>query len=71
MTLRLDSVPMGEDGIRFMDQFLGIGAVETRAQQFPLVRRMFYKKARIMTHWGKKIGAGIMFAVGSQDTIGF
>lgn len=67
VTLRLDSVPLGEDGMRFMDQFLGLGAVETRAQQFPSVLRMFYKKARIMTHWGNKIGAEIVFTVGSED----
>ncbi len=65
VTLRLESLPEGEDGLRFLDQFLG--EVGAKARQFPADLRMFRKKARIMAHWGDKIGAEVTGTVGPRD----
>ena len=67
VTLRLESLPWGEDAMRFLGQFLGLAKVEAKAQQFPADLRMFYKKARIMAHWGDRIGAEVRLTVGPQD----
>ncbi len=67
VTLRLESLPSGEDSMTFLDQFLGVGEVWAKAQRFPVDLRMFYKKARIMTHWGNKIGAEVRITVSSED----
>ena len=67
VTLRLGSVPWGKDGMRFLDQFLGLTEMEARAQQFPVDLRMFHKKARIMAHWGSRIGAELMVSEGPQN----
>jgi hypothetical protein len=52
--------------VRFLDQFLGLGQVWARVSQFPVDLRMFYKKARIMTHWGNKIGAEVRITDASE-----
>ncbi len=59
VTLRLDSLPRSEDGTRYADQFLGLAEAEAEAQRFPVELRVFYKKARIMAHWGNRIGAQV------------
>ena len=54
VTVHLDSVPDNEQGRRFLlqffGQFLGVGATHTVAR----------KKARIMAHWGGKLGVSIV-----------
>ncbi|MBN1591235.1 MAG: hypothetical protein JW888_17110 [Pirellulales bacterium] len=65
VTLRVDGVPRSEDGIRFLDQFLGI--VEPEIGRFPMDLRMLYKKARIMTHWGNRIGAQVRVTADSDQ----
>ena len=67
VTLRLESLPWGEDAIRFLGQFLGLAEVEAKAQQFPVDLRMFHKKARIMAHWGDRIGAEVRVTVSPRD----
>jgi len=52
VTVRVVSIPDGETGRSFADQFI---APDLRA--FPCEFVAIRKKARIMTHWAKKIGA--------------
>jgi hypothetical protein len=49
--LRVHMVPDGERGANFLRQFFG------REIKTPFFRRVTRKKARIMQHWGEKIGA--------------
>lgn len=63
VTLRLETVPSGEAGTRFLDQFLGLSEAEAKAQLFPLELRICRKKARIMTHWGDRIRAEVNVVV--------
>lgn len=67
VTLRLESLPSGDVSLRFLDQFLGVEEVWANAQRFPVDLRMFYKKARIMTHWGNKIGAEVTITFSPED----
>jgi hypothetical protein len=54
----LANVPAGLRGAAFLDQFLGITPAEFRKLR-PLALTVAAKKARIMKHWGDKIGAGV------------
>jgi len=67
VTLRLETLPSGEGSVRFLDQFLGVEEAWANARRFPVDLRMLYKKARIMTHWGNKIGAEVTITVSSED----
>jgi hypothetical protein len=53
VTVQLESIPDNENGRRFLlqffGQFLGVGATHTVAR----------KKARIMAHWGTKMGISV------------
>lgn len=66
VTVRLESLPWGDVSMRFLDQFLGLPEIEAKAQKLPVDLRMFHKKARIMAHWGGRIGAEIMVTVSQQ-----
>ncbi|MCG8586200.1 MAG: hypothetical protein MI757_15950 [Pirellulales bacterium] len=50
--VRVEEIPSTESGKKFIDQFIGDGALT-----FPLEVAATQKKARIMKHWGDKIGA--------------
>lgn len=52
----VDSIPDSEAGADFIDQFLGSYDGSPKTVTVP------YKKARIMNHWGSKIGAHIQLA---------
>lgn len=52
ISIRVFSIPDSDAGARFADQFLGVPLTEV-----PLQQSVFRKKARIMVHWAKKIGA--------------
>jgi len=67
VTLRLDTVPAGEEARRFLNQFLGLSEAEAKAQLFPLDLRICRKKARIMAHWGDRIRAEVKVVVDPQD----
>ena len=54
------SIPDSESGTEFIDQFFG------SFDKSPTTVTVPYKKARIMTHWGSKIGADIQMADESQ-----
>jgi hypothetical protein len=58
VTVRVVSVPDGATGRSFTDQFI---APDLRA--FPCEFTSLRKKARIMTHWAKKIGATVRLIV--------
>ena len=49
--LQVHMVPDGERGANFLRQFFG------REIKTPFFRRVARKKARIMQHWGEKVGA--------------
>jgi len=51
-TVRVNSIPDGDTGRSFVDQFIG-PSVRGLPCEFTAMR----KKARIMTHWAKRIGA--------------
>jgi hypothetical protein len=55
--IRLFHVPDSEDGRSFLQQFLGD---ETSAWHTPLLLKTLAKKARIMRHWGEKLGCTIV-----------
>ncbi len=65
--LRLDSLPWGEGAMRFVDQFLGLAGAEARAQRYPVELCMFRKKARIMAHWGSRVGAEVRITVEPEN----
>ena len=52
VTVEVQIVPEGDEGLRYLDQFLGM-----RTPSLPLRVSVPRKKARIMTHWATKIGA--------------
>jgi hypothetical protein len=54
-SVQVRSVPAGEDGRRFLDQFLG-----SAARDPPLRVEVPGKKARIMLHWAARIGAEVV-----------
>jgi hypothetical protein len=56
-TVSINYIPKSDAGRKFADQFLGIGETELRKIAFPLGTQVPLKKARIMTHWAKRIGA--------------
>ena len=58
MRVHVVSVPPGNDGMRFLEQFFG-------GRQLPIKQVVARKKARILEHWANKIGA----EVECQDTI--
>jgi len=51
VSIQLESVPVGDRGMRFLKQFLGT------PRQLPFKAAVTRKKARIMTHWASQIGA--------------
>lgn len=57
----VNSIPDNESGIEFVDQFFG------SLDEAPTTVTVPCKKARIMIHWGSKIGAEIQLAVELQD----
>lgn len=54
VTVEVDRVPEGDESLRYLDQFLGM-----RTPSLPVRVSVPLKKARIMTHWGSKIGAAV------------
>jgi len=54
VTVMVRRVPEGDEGPRYLDQFLGM-----RAPLLPLRVSVPRKKARIMMHWGNRIGAAV------------
>jgi len=59
VSLQIESVPSNDEGTRFLNQFVGLTETEALLQGFPLERRVLFKKARIMTHWARRIGAEV------------
>ncbi|MHC4973178.1 MAG: hypothetical protein ACYTG3_12680 [Planctomycetota bacterium] len=53
-TVEVQAVPEDEEGLRYLDQFLGM-----RRPSLPLRASVPKKKARIMQHWATKIGASV------------
>lgn len=64
VTVHVASVPDTDQGRRFGEQFLGYTAdnVDDTPKNYPLEMRIMRKKARIMAHWARKIGAKIVIA---------
>jgi hypothetical protein len=54
VSVRIESMPADERGRDFLDRFTGAASPE-----LPLELRVMGKKARIMTHWGAKIGGKV------------
>ncbi len=52
--VRIESMPADERGRDFLDRFTGAASPE-----LPLELRVMAKKARIMVHWGAKIGGNV------------
>jgi hypothetical protein len=64
-TIRVTSIPDTESGGRFVDQFLGDEQrvlFNERGRQYSFEGKVMRKKARIMEHWGRKIGAEVTTA---------
>jgi len=61
-TVRISDVPETESGEMFVEQFLGRVPVK---RVFPVAIGMPFKKARIMEHWARKIGAGLKIETGA------
>jgi hypothetical protein len=57
--IQIDEVPLNEGGRKFVDQFLGLELQKLRDVGFPRVYLMARKKARIMKHWARKVGAQV------------
>ena len=53
--INLIKVPVNESGKKYLDKFLG----ETTKPIFPIALKVPFKKARIMEHWAKRVGAQI------------
>ena len=54
VSLRIESIPADERGRDFLVRFTGAASPE-----LPLELRVMTKKARIMEHWGTKIGGKV------------
>ncbi len=59
MGIEIRSVPNDHRGRRFLDQFVGSEEIGGQAIRFPVRLKVMRKKARLMGHWGKKIGADV------------
>lgn len=57
--IEIRSVPCGEQGRGYLQQFLGMDARSLERVGFPLHRTVMRNKARIMCHWGRQIGADV------------
>jgi len=57
--IEVHSVPHDERGTRYLRQFLGTDERFLERVVLPLRRTVMEKKARLMWHWGKKIGADV------------
>ena len=55
------SVPKTQEGLKFVDQFLGLSETDGVDQGFPVNLPVLQKKARIMAHWASRIGADVGF----------
>ena len=62
VVIEIHSAPSDDRGRRFMRQFLGVDESFLERVQLPLRERVLRKKARIMLHWGRKIGADVRAA---------
>ena len=64
VTVHIASVPGTDQGKRFGKQFLGnmAGSPEDTLRNYPLETQIMRKKARIMVHWARKIGAKVAIA---------
>jgi hypothetical protein len=56
--VRIDAVPLSEEGKRLVDQFLAMDP-ERLQKRLPCTFTMPAKKARIMKHWAERVGAVI------------
>ena len=56
--VRIEKVPMNEEGKRFVDQFLAMDP-ERLQKRLPCTFTMPAKKARIMKHWAERVGARV------------
>ena len=62
VTVHIRLVPHNEEGDRFLDQFLGIYRTNLTARwkAVPATKKVTRKKARIMAHWGAKMGVAVV-----------
>lgn len=60
----VNSIPNSESGAEFVDQFL------TSFDKLPTTVTVPFKKARIMIHWGAKIGVELQLADGRKGGLG-
>lgn len=60
--VRMENVPSTEAGLRFLDQFLGWGADEANRRAPVAHLSAMRKKARIMAHWARRVGARVITA---------
>jgi hypothetical protein len=68
VTIELQSVPFDDRGRRFLRQFLGSAAAGVLVQiGLPLRQAVMRKKARIMRHWGREIGADVRMEAGGTS----
>jgi hypothetical protein len=56
VTVRVDSAPSDDHGVRFLYRFFG------HIPQLPAAQVVAHKKARIMQHWASKLGAVVEVA---------
>lgn len=62
VSVRVEYIPVNANGQAFADQFVGAELLPP-----PVVMSMMRKKARIMLHWSRKIGAHVFVPVGSNE----
>jgi hypothetical protein len=57
--IEIRAVPNDDRGRRFLDQFIGTREEWVQVIGLPLRLRVMGKKARVMCHWARKIGADV------------
>lgn len=62
VVIEVYSVPNDDQGRRYVRQFLGVYESLLERARLPLHQTVMKKKARVMRHWGMKIGADVRMA---------